>query len=187
MNNLRPAPSGTKRRRGLSTAVVLAALLAGAAVGVMLPDSTAELDAAHKQLDSLTTRTELLSAELTGAKTDNTSMADLVAEAEGEVRALGKELAAQKKRGDARAAKLDQREKALDERRDALDEQKTDVGRREDALDERRDALDQQTSDLDQREEALDERRDALDQQKAELDQRESELDRREEAQSETR
>jgi len=187
MNNLRAAPSGTRRRRVLSTAVVAGALLAGLGVGVMLPDSTTELDAAHEQVDSLTTRTELLSAELTGARTDNTSMADLVEEAEGEVRALGKELAAQKKRGDARVEKLDQREKALDQRREALDEQKTDVGRREDALDERRDALDQLKTELDQREEALDERRDALDQLKTELDQRENELDRQEAAASQTR
>ena len=175
MNNLRPAPSGTKRRRGLSTAVVLAALLAGAAVGVMLPDSTAELDAAHKQLDSLTTRTELLSAELTGVRTDNSSLSDLIQDGEAEVRSLGKELDAAKQRGDARDSKLDQRAKALDA-------QEKDLAQRERTVEQRQGTFDQQEKDLAQREKTVEQQQEALDQRRSELDQREKELDQQEAA-----
>src|SRR3990170_7656771 len=98
--NARPAaPGGTKRRRGLSAAVVAAALLVAVGVGVMLPDSTAKLDAARQQVQSLTARTDLMSAELTGARADNSSLADSLEDAEAEVLALGRELDAARKRG----------------------------------------------------------------------------------------
>ena len=182
MNNLRAAASGTKPRRGLNAAVLGAVLLAGLGVGVMLPDSTAKLDAAHRQVDGLTTRTELLSAELTGARTDNSSLADSLQDAEAAVRALGRELHVAGRRGDARESKLDQRGKALDRRGEALDQQKKGLGQREEALDQRQEALDQQESELGQREKALDQRQEALAQQESELDQREIELDQQESA-----
>ena len=74
MNNLRAAPGGSRPRRGLGAAAVVAALLAGLGVGVMLPDSTTKLDAAQQQVESLTTRTELLLAELAGARADNSTL-----------------------------------------------------------------------------------------------------------------
>ena len=159
MKKFRAAPGAAKPRRWLSTAVVAAALVAGVGVGVMLPDSTTQLDAAHKQVESLTTRTELLSAELTGARTDNTSLSDLFEEAEAEVRALGKQLDAARKRGDARDSKLDQREKALDQ-------QEKDLAQREKTVEQRQGTFDQQAKDLDQREKALDQRQEALDQRR---------------------
>ena len=185
MNELRAAPGVAKpRRRWLSAVVVVAALLAGVGVGIMLPDSTTQLEAAHQQVESLTTRTELLSTELTGARTDNSSLSDLFEDAESEVRALGKKLDAARERGDARESKLDQRAKALDQQEKDLVRREKAVDQRQDAFDQRQDALDQQEKELAQREKAVDQRQDALDQRKSDLDQRESELDQQEAAAS---
>ncbi len=173
MNNLAPAPKGTKRRRGLGAAVIAAALLAAVGVGVLLPDSTTEVDAARQQVADLTARADLMSAELTGTRADNSSLADSLEDAEADLVALGKELEAAGRRGDAREQKLDRRDKALDQRAKTLDQGESDLDQREEALDQRASGLDQRKLDLRQREQDLDQREQDLDQREQDLNQRE--------------
>ena len=116
MNHVPVGTAGTHRRRWLSSVAVAAALLVGFAVGVMIPESTAELDAASQEIEELTAQTESLTADLAGVEADNAALTDSVEDAEAEVRAAEAALEAAEGRSDARATRLDQREEALDQR-----------------------------------------------------------------------
>ena len=84
----------------------------------MIPESTADLDAANQEIEGLTAQTESLTADLAGVDADNAALTDSLEDAEAEAEAAGG-------RSDARATRLDQREEALDQRELDLDQRES--------------------------------------------------------------
>ena len=119
------ATTNTWRRRLLSSAAVTAALLVGVGVGVLIPDSTAKLDAAHQEVERLSAQAESLTAAVADAEADGTYLADSLEDAEAEAQAANRELEAAEARGDSRESRLDQREEALDQREQELEQRES--------------------------------------------------------------
>ncbi len=91
----------------------------------MIPESTAELDAANQEVEALTAENESLRADLSGVEADNTALTDSLEDAEVEARAAGAKLKAAEAHGDARETSLDEREEGLDQREQELDQRES--------------------------------------------------------------
>jgi len=116
-----PSPGRAKRRaRWVAYAGVPAIFLAGLVGGTLLPEGTAELDAANSGLRSSQDQVDRLDSDLAAAKLRSATLSESLEEAKDEAAAAGAKSQAAQKRLDAREAKLDEREHALEQREEDL-------------------------------------------------------------------
>ena len=86
----------------------------------LLPEGTAELDAANSGLRGSQDQVDRLDSDLAAAKLRNATLSESLEEAKDEAAAAGAKSQAAQKRLDAREAKLDEREHALEQREEDL-------------------------------------------------------------------